>query len=71
MKAKRELDGAVDKSSDREIQKSDAIVHNLWKIWRPVPSGIRPYGWLADEIWARFDSLKVCCRSKYLNFCFV
>ena len=45
---KRKLDGAVDKSSaDWEIRKSDAIVHNLWKIWRPVPSGTRSYGRLA------------------------
>ena len=30
---KRKLDGAVDKFSvDREIRKSDTIVHNLWKI---------------------------------------
>ena len=45
MMVKRKLDGAVDKSSaDCEIRKSDAIVHNLWKIWRPVPSGTRSYG---------------------------
>ena len=43
--AKRKLDGAVDESSaDREIHKSDAIVHNVWKIWRPAPSGTGSYG---------------------------
>ena len=42
---KRKLDGAVaESSSDREIRKSDAIVHNLWKIWRPEPSGTGSYG---------------------------
>ena len=42
---KRKLDGAMDKSSaDREICKSDTIVHNLWKIWRPAPSGTESYG---------------------------
>ena len=47
---KRKLDGAVDKSSaDREIRKSDAIVRNLRKIWRPVPSGTRSYGRLAGR----------------------
>ena len=39
MVVKRKLDGAVDESSaDQEIRKSDATVHNLWKIWRPAPS---------------------------------
>jgi len=48
MMVKRKLHGAVDKSSaDWEIRKSDAIVHNLWKICRPVPSGTRSYGRLA------------------------
>ena len=43
--AKRKLDGAVDESSaDREIHKSNAILHNLWKILRPVPSEIGSYG---------------------------
>ena len=47
---KRKLDGAVDESSaDREIRKSDAIVRNLWKIWRPVPSGTQSYGRLAGR----------------------
>ena len=42
---KRKLDGTVDKSSaDREIHKSDAIVHNLRKIWRLAPSGTGSYG---------------------------
>jgi len=41
---KRKLDGAVEESSaDREIRKSDMIVHNLWKIWRPKPSGTGSY----------------------------
>ena len=40
MMAKRKLDGAVDKFlPDQEIRKFDTTVHNLWKIWRPVPSG--------------------------------
>ena len=25
-------------------------------------------GWLADEIWARLEILKACCRSKYFRF---
>ena len=58
MMVKRKLGGAVDESSaDQEIRKFDATVHNLWKIWRPAPSGTRSYsrqaGRLADEIWAR------------------
>ena len=66
MKAKRKLDGAVDESSAYlGIRKSDAIVHNLWKIWRPVPSGTRSYSRMADKIWARLGILKACCRSKY------
>ena len=28
-------------------------------------------GWLADEIWARLEILKSCCRLKYLIFRFV
>jgi len=54
------------------IRKSDGIVHNLWKIWRPAPSGTGSYSRQADEIWARFEILKVCCRSKYIfdfTFC--
>ena len=69
---KRKLDGVVDESlADREIRKSDAIVHNLWKIWKPAPSGTGSYSRQADEIWARLDILKVCCRSKYSIFRFV
>ena len=41
----RKLDGVIDEFSvDREIRKSDMIVHNLWKIWRPEPSGTGSYG---------------------------
>ena len=33
MTVKRKLDGTVNEpSADREIRKSDIIVHNLWKI---------------------------------------
>ena len=75
MMVERKLHGAVDKSSaDWEIQKSEAIVHNLWKIWRPVPSGTRSYGRLAgrlaDEIWASLVIFNACCRSKYSIFRF-
>ena len=39
------VDGAVDKSSgDQEICKSNVIVHNLWKIWKPASSGTGSYG---------------------------
>ena len=66
MMVKRKLDGAVDESSaDCEIQKSDATVHKLCKIWRPVPSGTRYYGRLAYKIWARLEILKACSKSKY------
>ena len=54
MIVKRKLDGAVDESSaDREICKSDVIVHNLYQIWRPAPSGTASYGRLAgrQSIW--------------------
>ena len=45
---KRKLDGAVDKSSsDQEIPKSNAIVHNLLKIWRSAPSRTGSYGRLS------------------------
>ena len=45
MMVKRKLDGAVDESSAyQEICKSDMIVHNLGKIWRPAPSGTGSYG---------------------------
>ena len=41
---KRKLDGAVDESSvDQEIRKSNMTVHNLQKIWSPVPSGSQSY----------------------------
>ena len=72
MIVKRKPDGAVDESSvDQAIRKFDAIVHKLWKIWRPAPSGTWQSGSPADEIWARFEILKACCRSKYLIFHFV
>ena len=39
MVVKRKLDGAVDESSaGQEIRKSDAIVHNMWEIWRLHPA---------------------------------
>ena len=42
---KRQLDGALGKSSeDQEICKSNTIVHNLLKIWRPAPGGTGSYG---------------------------
>ena len=45
MVIKRKLDGAVDESSaNQEIRKSDVVVHNLRKIWRPAPSGTKTYG---------------------------
>ena len=28
-------------------------------------------GWQADEIWAEYDILEACCRSKSSIFCFV
>ena len=60
MMAKRKLDGAVDESSaNQEIYKSYVSVHNLWKTWRPAPSGTGSYGRqtgsLWDEIWARLE----------------
>ena len=76
MMVKMKLDGLVDKSSaNQEIHKSDATVYSLWNIWRPTPSRTGSYarqvGSLADEIWARFEILKACCRLKYLIFRFV
>ena len=42
--AKRQLDGTVGESSaDQEIRKSNAIVHNLWKLWKPAPNETRSY----------------------------
>ena len=73
MMANRKLDGAVDKSSaNQKIRKLDATVHNLWKIWRPAPSGTRSYGRLAGwqnlgKAW-NFKSL-LCI--KYSIFCFI
>ena len=70
MMVERKLDGAVDESSvdessaDQEVLKSDTIVHNLLKIWRPSPitePGLTA-GWLAYEIWARLEILKACYR---------
>ena len=65
---KRKLDGAVDESSaNQEIRKSDMTVHNLWKIFRPPPSGTEFY--CRQEVrqssrWnlGRFEILKACCR---------
>ena len=67
---KRQLDGAVGESSvDQKIRKSNIIVHSLWKIWRPAPSGTGSYGRqsgsMSDEIWVRCGILKACCRLKY------
>ena len=31
-------------SVDQEIRKSNTIVHNVWKIWRPAPSRTGSYG---------------------------
>ena len=46
---KRKPDDAVEEySADQEIRKSNMTVHNLRKTWRPVPSGTRCYGRLAD-----------------------
>ena len=50
MMVNRKLDGAVvESSADQEICKSNAIVHNLRKIWRPAPSGtawvLQQAGW--------------------------
>ena len=43
----KEARGAVDNSlADHKTRKSDTTVHNLWKIWRPAPSGMGSYGWL-------------------------
>ena len=65
---KRKLDGTVDESlADQKIRKSDVIVHNLWKILRPAPSGTESYG----RKTARLNILKGCCRSKYSIFRFV
>ena len=58
---------------DQEIHKFNAIVHNLWKIWRVASSGTGSYGLQAgkhadkhaDKIWAWFEILKACFRSKY------
>ena len=36
---------------------------NLMQLWRPAP-GLTA-GRQADKIWARLDTLKACCRSKY------
>ena len=80
MMVKRELHGAVGESSaDQEIRKSNTIVYNLWKIWRPGPSGTGPHsrqagkqaGNWADEIWVRYGILKACYRSKYSIFIFL
>ena len=36
----KRLHGTVyESSADQEIRKSYATVHNLYKIWRPAPSG--------------------------------
>ena len=59
---KRKLDGAVNESlADQEIYKSNAIVHNQWKIWRPTPSGTGPY---SRQVGRRTlgKILKACCR---------
>ena len=76
MTVKKKLDGAVDESSvDQDFHKLGATVHNLWKIWRPAPSGTGSYGRqsgsLADEIWARLEFLKACCRLECSIFRFV
>ena len=52
MVVKRNLDGAVDKSSaDQEIRKSEKTLHNLFK---NLEACIRSYGgqagWLSDKI---------------------
>ena len=36
--------GQTESSVDQKICKSNAIVHNLWKIWRPVPTRTGSYG---------------------------
>ena len=47
----RKLNGAVDEFSvDQEIRKSNVIIYNLWKIWRPAPSGSKSYNRQTDEI---------------------
>ena len=48
MIVERKIDGAVNESSaNQEIHKSNTTLHNLWKIWRPAPSGTRTHCRLA------------------------
>ena len=72
MMVKRKLDGAVDESSAAKkfvnwtqlyitCEKSGGL--------HLAEPGLMA-GWLADEIWARFEILKASCRSKYSIFGF-
>ena len=51
---RRKLDGALDEPSvDRNFRKPHATVHNLWKIWKPAPSGTGSYGRQAGRQFGR------------------
>ena len=71
---KRKLDGAVDESSaDQKIHEWDATVNITCEISGGlylVEPGLTA-GRLADEIWARLEILKACCRLKNSIFRFV
>ena len=68
MMVKRKLDGTADKSSaDSEIQNPTRLYINCEKseglyLMEPGLTAGWQAGWLADEIWARLDILKACCR---------
>ena len=59
--------------TNQKIRKSNAIVHqpmdNPGGLYLAEP-GIMA-GRQADEIWAGYDILEVCCRLKSSIFCFV
>ena len=69
---KTKIDDAVDESSvDRKICKLDATVHNLWKFWKPAPSGTGLTAGRLTKFGQGLKFLKLCCRSKYSIFRFV
>ena len=73
MIVKRKLDGTVDEASaDRKIRKWERLYITCEKSGglHLAEPGLTA-GRLADEIWARLEILKACCRSKNSIFCFV
>ena len=70
---KRKLDGAVDRSSVIKIFVNWTRIYTTCENFEGLHLAEPDLtaGWLINEVWARLEILKACCKSKYLIFCIV